>query len=139
MLNNNFIKDKYNKQATTYDKKFFMMEPLISGIRKIFGFLRRKILEVGVGTGNNLQYYNSSVNLTALDFSAQMLKYSKLKIKRSDLNNIKKLIKGDIQQLSKYFKENSFDFVTSTFVFCSVANPIKGLKEVKECCGPMGV
>jgi ubiquinone/menaquinone biosynthesis C-methylase UbiE len=45
---------------------------------------------------------------------------------------------GDIQHLSKYFKEHSFDFITSTFVFCSVPDPIKGLQEAKRILRPNG-
>lgn len=138
MSNTKFIQEKYDKQAKSYDKRQFMMESLISKKRSIFRFLKGTILEVGVGTGNNLPHYRTSVNLTALDFSAQMLKQSKLKIKKLKLYHVKKLIKGDIQYLSKYFKENSFDFITSTFVFCSVPDPIKGLQEVKRILRPNG-
>ncbi|MHA2006695.1 MAG: class I SAM-dependent methyltransferase [Promethearchaeota archaeon] len=138
MLDTKFIQKKYNKQARSYDKKQFMMEYLISKARNIFRFLKGTILEVGVGTGNNLAHYRSSVNLTVLDFSAQMLKQSRLKIKKLKLYHVKKLIKGDIQHLSKYFKEHSFDFITSTFVFCSVPDPIKGLQEAKRILRPNG-
>jgi ubiquinone/menaquinone biosynthesis C-methylase UbiE len=138
MSNTKFIQEKYDKQAKSYDKRQFMMEFLIKKKRNIFRFLKGTILEVGVGTGNNLPHYRSSVSLTALDFSAQMLKQSRFKIKKFKLYHIKKLIRGDIQHLSKYFKENSFDFITSTFVFCSVPDPIKGLQEIKRILRPNG-
>lgn len=138
MSNTKFIREIYDKNARSYDKRQFMMESLISKKRSIFRLLKGTILEVGVGTGINLPHYRSSVSLTALDFSAQMLKQSKLKIKKLNLYHVKKLIKGDIQHLSKYFKENSFDFITSTFVFCSVPDPIKGLQEVKRILRPNG-
>jgi ubiquinone/menaquinone biosynthesis C-methylase UbiE len=138
MSNTKFIQEIYDKNARSYDKRQFMMESLISKKRSIFRFLKGTILEVGVGTGINLPHYRSSVSLTALDFSAQMLKQSRLKIKKLNLYHVKKLIKGDIQHLSKYFKENSFDFITSTFVFCSVPDPIKGLQEVKRILRPNG-
>jgi ubiquinone/menaquinone biosynthesis C-methylase UbiE len=38
----------------------------------------------------------------------------------------------DVQQLA--FSNNSFDTVFATFVFCSVPDPVAGLKELKRVC-----
>ena len=42
----------------------------------------------------------------------------------------------DVQQLA--FPNNSFDTVFATFVFCSVPDPVAGLKELKRVCKPNG-
>ncbi len=42
----------------------------------------------------------------------------------------------DIQKLE--FADNAFDTVVSTFVFCSVPDPVQGLREVKRVCQPGG-
>lgn len=34
------------------------------------------------------------------------------------------------------FPENTFDFVVSTCVFCSVPNPVKGLSEIRQVVKP---
>ncbi|MFO8017855.1 MAG: class I SAM-dependent methyltransferase [Promethearchaeia archaeon] len=122
----------YNKHAKYYDLENRVMEHIFSSERKLFRSLRGNILEVGVGTGLNLFHYDPSVNLTILDFSPEMLKSARSKIKKYNLNYVKEIREGDIEHLDNYFDKNSFDFVTSTCVFCSVPNPIKGLKKVKK-------
>ena len=42
----------------------------------------------------------------------------------------------DVQQLD--FPDNYFDTVFATFAFCSVPDPVAGLKELKRVCKPEG-
>ena len=42
----------------------------------------------------------------------------------------------DVQSLA--FADNSFDTVIASFVFCSVPQPLKGLKELHRVCRPGG-
>ncbi len=92
------------------------------------------ILEVGVGTGKNFDYYPNGARITAIDFSGQMLKQA---VQKRERKNIKvELELMDIQSL--YFADNSFDTVICSFVFCSVPSAIKGLKEVYRVCKPGG-
>lgn len=126
------ILEIYEKQAPTYDIMNSLMERIFSKRRTIFSLLRGKILEIGVGTGENLKYYHPSANITAFDWSPQMIYQTKMKVKRLKLYNVKNFIIGDIQKLDNYFESNSFDFVTSTCVFCSVPDPIKGLQKVAK-------
>ncbi len=128
----------YDRQATSYDTMNSMMENLFSKGRTMFNILRGKILEVGVGTGENLKYYHSSAKLTVFDWSLQMIQQAKMKVKRLGLKNVKNFVIGDIQGLSNYFEPNSFDYITSTCVFCSVPDPFKGLKEVAKVLHPSG-
>lgn len=128
----------YDKQATSYDAMNAMMETIFSKGRKIFNLLRGKILEVGVGTGENLKHYHSSAKITVFDWSPQMIKQAKMKVKRLGLKNVENFITGDIQRLSKYFEPNSFDYITSTCVFCSVPHPVKGLRELVKVLHPSG-
>jgi len=93
-----------------------------------------KILEVGVGTGKNFPYYPVDKDVTAIDFSAKMLHRSKKKAR--DLGIRVHLEQMDMQNLD--FKDNAFDTVVGSFVFCSVPNPIKGLQEVGRVCKPSG-
>jgi phosphatidylethanolamine/phosphatidyl-N-methylethanolamine N-methyltransferase len=92
------------------------------------------ILEVGVGTGKNFDYYPKNARITAIDFSEQMLKQAALKKDRKNVNVELELM--DIQSL--YFADNSFDTVICSFVFCSVPSPAKGLKELYRVCKPDG-
>lgn len=92
------------------------------------------ILEVGVGTGKNFDYYPKDARITAIDFSEQMLKQAKKKRDRKNVNVELELM--DIQSL--YFADNSFDTVICSFVFCSVPSASKGLKELYRVCKPGG-
>ena len=92
------------------------------------------ILEVGVGTGKNFDYYPKDARITAIDFSKAMLKQAANK--RDRKNIAVDLDQMDIQSL--YYADNSFDTVIASFVFCSVPLPLKGLKELYRVCKPGG-
>jgi ubiquinone/menaquinone biosynthesis C-methylase UbiE len=93
-----------------------------------------KVLEVGVGTGNNFPYYPPGCEVTAIDFSPGMLARArkKLHLARAPI----KLLEMDAQAMD--FPDNTFDTVVATCVFCSVPDPVKGLAEVKRVCKPNG-
>jgi phosphatidylethanolamine/phosphatidyl-N-methylethanolamine N-methyltransferase len=92
------------------------------------------ILEVGVGTGKNLDYYPKAARITAIDFSPAMLKQATQAKDRKSAQV--ELALMDVQSLS--YADNSFDTVIASFVFCSVPLPIKGLKELYRVCKPGG-
>lgn len=92
------------------------------------------ILEIGPGTGANFKFYNfdSIMSLTLLDLSISQ------KVKSYDFpqNTFVHYIDGSAEDLP--FDSNSFDSVVFTLVFCSVPNPLKGLKEVYRVLKPGG-
>ncbi len=92
------------------------------------------VLEAGVGTGKNLHHYPPDVAVTAIDFSPRMLSYAKKSASKLDVNVEFHLM--DVQQLD--FPDNSFDTVFGTFVFCSVPDPLMGLRELKRVCKSNG-
>jgi ubiquinone/menaquinone biosynthesis C-methylase UbiE len=92
------------------------------------------VLEVGVGTGKNLPYYPRDMRITAIDFSHRMLKRARKRASRLKLRV--QFQNMDVQQMA--FPNNSFDTVFATFVFCSVPDPVAGLKELERVCRPNG-
>jgi ubiquinone/menaquinone biosynthesis C-methylase UbiE len=134
--------------SATIRKRYDRIAPYFEGMESIMEGLffrnwRKKlwtkveghhILEVGVGTGKNFDYYPKDARITAIDFSEQMLKQAKQKRDRKNVNVELELM--DIQSL--YFADNSFDTVICSFVFCSVPSAVKGLKEVYRVCKPGG-
>ncbi len=92
------------------------------------------ILEVGVGTGKNFEFYPKSARVTAIDFSPRMLKQAELTKTRKAVPV--ELALMDVQSLA--YADNSFDTIVSTCVFCSVPLPNKGLKELYRVCKPGG-
>ena len=93
-----------------------------------------QVLEVGVGTGKNLSYYPPNVKITAIDFSRHMLKRAQKRA--SLLKSTVQIQNMDVEHLA--FPNNSFDTVFATFVFCSVPDPVAGLKELQRVCKPDG-
>ena len=130
-------KEKYNRIARVYDAHSKLAEKLwFANWREQFILpLKGKILEVGIGTGKNIEYYNKKAEVVGIDFSEKMLQIAKEKLVKSGKRNIT-LKQRDVENLK--FKDNSFDYVVTTCVFCSVPNPIKGLEEIRRVLKPTG-
>jgi len=130
-------KDKYNRIARFYDlhSKLAEMIWFTKWRTQFMSPLKGKILEVGIGTGKNIGYYNKKAEVVGIDFSEKMLQIAKEKLVKSGMRNIT-LKQMDVENLK--FKDNSFDYVVTTCVFCSVPNPIKGLKEIRRVLKPNG-
>ena len=128
---------RYNRLAFFYDfleaplemLRFAAWRPRLTD--RIAG---NRALEVGIGTGKNLPYYPQNVQITAIDFSPGML--LRAQSKASVLGTAVELREMDVQQLA--FRDHYFDTVFATFVFCSVPDPVLGLKELKRVCKPDG-
>lgn len=127
-------KDKYDKVAKIYDKMEKML--FFNKYRKdLISLAQGEVLEVGVGTGANLPYYSEKTSVTGIDFSKNMLEKSKKVIKKNNIKNIK-LKEMDVQTMP--FEDNSFDCAVSTCVFCTVPDPVAGLKEIYRVIKPGG-
>jgi ubiquinone/menaquinone biosynthesis C-methylase UbiE len=128
---------RYNRIAFLYDFLEAPMERMrFAAWRKRLqaGIKGERALEVGVGTGKNLTYYPGDVHITAIDLSPQMLARARKKAEKLHLQV--DLQEMDVQHLK--FPDHSFDTVFATFVFCSVPDPVAGLRELKRVCKPDG-
>lgn len=94
-----------------------------------------RVLEIGVGTGKNIPWYPDNIEITGIDLSSGMLKRAK-KLSAEVKNDPITLREMDAQDLD--FPDNLFDEVVATFVFCSVPDPILGLKEALRVTKPGG-
>ncbi|MHB1127261.1 MAG: class I SAM-dependent methyltransferase [Bacillota bacterium] len=102
-----------------------------SALRKrALSYASGKVLEVGVGTGKNLAYYPKDCQVTGIDFSPGMLARARKKAQMAPVPV--QLLEMDAQSMD--FPDNSFDTVVATCVFCSVPDPIQGLREVRRVC-----
>lgn len=126
----NKIQKRYNRIARFYDVLDKPMEAAVSKWReKMLLEAEGKVLEVGIGTGRNIPYYPQDTELTGIDFSPKMVEIARKKAKSK--NNIK-ILEMDAESME--FSDDTFDTVITSCVFCSVPNPVKGLKEIRRVC-----
>lgn len=126
-------KDKYSRIAKFYDKIEKMMA-FNKYREEVVKQAQGDILEVGIGTGENLKYYTESQKITGVDFSPGMLKVAQGKADERSLDV--DLLEMDIQEMA--FTDNSFDSIVSTCVFCTVPDPMMGLRETYRVLKPGG-
>ncbi|MFQ5855046.1 MAG: class I SAM-dependent methyltransferase [Anaerolineae bacterium] len=93
-----------------------------------------RVLEVGVGTGKNMPYYPAGAQVTAIDLSERMLASARRQAEALGLDV--DLRPMDAQHLA--FPDDAFDAVVATFVFCSVPDPVQGLRELGRVTRPDG-
>jgi phosphatidylethanolamine/phosphatidyl-N-methylethanolamine N-methyltransferase len=93
-----------------------------------------RVLEVGVGTGKNMPFYPPDMAITAIDLSPRMLDRARENARRAGLGV--DLREADAQALP--FPDASFDTAIGTFVFCSVPDPMLGLRELRRVLVPGG-
>ena len=106
------------------------MKPLEKGgIRKARQTLmpeaKGKVLEIGSGTGANLEFYDFD---QIQDLTITDKKISK-RVKNSDLKEIM-FIEADVLELP--FLDHTFDTIVHTLVFCSVEDGSKGFQELRR-------
>jgi ubiquinone/menaquinone biosynthesis C-methylase UbiE len=128
---------KYSRIARWYDLFEYPIERILfQKLRaEAVSYTYKETLEVGVGTGKNLPYYLPDIELTAIDFSPGMLMIAREKQQKVHLKQLR-LYEMDVQHLT--FADNTFDTVVSTFVFCTVPDPIAALREVYRVLKPSG-
>ena len=128
-------KTRYNRIAPLYNFIEAIPEMMFKPWRKkLLAKAKGTILEIGVGTGKNFPHYPSGACATGIDIAKRMLVIAREKA--SELGLSFDLREGDVQRLD--FPDHSFDTVVATFVFCSVPDPIQGLRELRRVVKPAG-
>ncbi len=120
--------------SSGYDRGMLPLELLLLRRlrRRTFSHLRGDILELGVGTGINLPLYGPEARVTGCDTDEKMLTWAVRRRTRSHT----RMVRADVQHLP--FTDGSFDVVTGSLVFCSVADPVQGLTEARRVLRPGG-
>jgi ubiquinone/menaquinone biosynthesis C-methylase UbiE len=92
------------------------------------------VLEVGAGTGAALEYYDHQLvhSLTLIDQDVRPL----LDRRAAAFSARTEVLKLSVESLP--FGDERFDTTVSNLVFCSVENPLKGLRELFRVLKPGG-
>lgn len=127
---------RYQRISPIYDKIEWLMERRFKPWRqKLWQSVRGpEVLEVGVGTGKNMDYWPVGLDIAAIDLTPGMLDIARHRAWSLGCDVDLRL--GDVQSLE--FPSASFDTVLATFVFCSVPDPVKGLREIGRVVRPSG-
>jgi ubiquinone/menaquinone biosynthesis C-methylase UbiE len=120
-----------------YDRMEGMMERRFRPWReKIWQFAYgSRILEVGVGTGKNMEFWPRDCKVSAIDLTPGMLDVARERVKKLNRSG-DDLFLADVQHLD--LPSGIFDTVIATFVFCSVPDPVQGLQELGRVVRPDG-
>ena len=135
-MNNSWNKFIYKIGSPIYDK--FFNSGLFLNARKqvlqLAPFKReQKILFVGVGTGADLELINySDLDITAIDYSPDMLRKAKTKFKSSTI----KFLEMDAQNMD--FEEESFDYVVASLILSVVPDANQCFQEILRVLKPNG-
>jgi demethylmenaquinone methyltransferase/2-methoxy-6-polyprenyl-1,4-benzoquinol methylase len=101
--------------------------------KEVFSGLEGRVLEVGVGTGKNIPYYPDDCEMVGIDISSKMLSHAK---KRAAGKKNISLLVMDAEHMG--FVDDCFDYVITTFVLCSIPDPVSALTEMKRVCKSEG-
>jgi len=146
---------RYQRLSAIYDLMEGMAEARYRPWREKLWVLVEgpRVLEVGVGTGKNMPFWPKDAQMTGIDLTPGMLEIAHRRAKelglaadplasfapapRSEAKWAGPVLRlGDAQALE--FPDASFDTAVATFVFCSVPDPVLGLRELARVVHPGG-
>lgn len=121
---------RWDRKAAVYDLVTGPMDRML-GIAKnrgrLFDALTGRVLEIGAGTGKNVPHYQAGPAIVASDLSPGMLKRLRA---RTDARTRASVVAADAEDLP--FRDASFDAVVASCVFCTVPDPVRGLRELRR-------
>lgn len=130
------VRDLYNRCASKYDTMIGFSEKLLfkDGRRWVCSQARGDVLEVAIGTGQNLPYYPEDARLTGIDLSARMLEIARRRAR--GLGREVDLRVGDAQALD--FPDTCFDTVIFTLSLCTIPKDREAVAEARRVLRPGG-
>lgn len=131
------VTTSYRRWAPVYDETFGALTRL--GRRRAVEQINRRggsVLEVGVGTGLALRHYAPHLEVTGVDYSAEMLARARAKVEALKLAQVVALRRMDARSLD--FPDDTFDTVAAMHVISVVPEPGRVVAEMARVCRPGG-
>ncbi|WP_127594622.1 class I SAM-dependent methyltransferase [Paenibacillus lautus] len=133
-MNKESLIRKFNKQAAIYERNT-RQRRLGEWRQRLLQDVEGNVLEVAVGAGANFPFYQrDKVNVTAVDFSPEML--SRARRMASELGIRANFLERDIETLE--LPERSYDCVVSTLSLCGYEDPVQALNKINRWAKPGG-
>ena len=126
----------WEKSAERYDNMMNWMDRrlFVGGREWLAERAKGKVLEVAVGTGRNLAYYPTDIDLVGIDLSPATLEMARERAVALGLDV--ELREADGQALP--FEDETFDTVIAGLCMCNFPDPIKAVGEMKRVLKPGG-
>lgn len=112
------------------------LAPIARRRQAVIPHARGRVLEVGIGTGLNLPFYDRSQvqSLVGVDPAEQMHVLARRRSARAGLPVDLRTLSADRLP----FDDASFDTVVCTYTLCSVPDPLAALAEMRRVLRPQG-
>jgi ubiquinone/menaquinone biosynthesis C-methylase UbiE len=114
--------DRYDDQIGWWERRFFGEDHRPWACSRADG----KVLEVAVGTGLNLPFYDAGRDVVGIDLSPEMIAIARRRA--DDTGRDVDLRVGDAHDLD--FEDGSFDTVVATYSLCNIPDPDQALSEM---------
>ena len=129
------VQAKWNFASRTYDWLTWGEEYRFGPAKTaLFAKMTGRCLMVAAGTGNDFRYFPNGLTITAVDISPGML--GRARPRATAYKGVLDLRLMDVQALD--FPDGTFDTVATACTFCSVPDPVRGLRELYRCLKPGG-
>lgn len=91
---------------------------------------RGRVLEIGAGTGRSLPLHQNASRVVAVEPNADAIRRARIRTPNA------LIVRANAEALP--FRDDAFDTVVSSLVFCSVDDPDRGLEEIRRVLRPDG-
>jgi ubiquinone/menaquinone biosynthesis C-methylase UbiE len=126
---------KWDRASRTYDFVTWGDERRFAASKRaLFAGMSGECLMVAAGTGNDFRHFPPGLSITAIDVSAAMVE--RARPKADAYRGRLRLRVMDVRALD--LPDATFDTVATACTFCSVPDPVRGLRELYRCLKPGG-
>ena len=126
----------YSRHVFPHLLDWIMSQPAFMAAREeLLAEVQGEVLEIGFGTGLNLDYYPEAVSsLTTVDVNPGVHRLAEKRLSNSRLPVRFELVSGERLPMP----DNSYDAVVSTWTLCSIPDVMSALKEIRRVLKPEG-
>jgi len=128
-------RSKWDRASRTYDLATWADERRYAAAKeRLFRGMRGRCLMLAAGTGNDFRLFPPGLEVNSIDISRAMLERARPRARA--YAGVLSLLQMDAHRLG--FRDAMFDTIVSVSTFCSVPDPVRGLRELHRVLRPEG-